>query len=178
MRLSEQNLLDCAEKHNLFGSCDCGGCDIDGAYLLPSLVGINTEDDYPTKYLAKKGTCKFNNNSSNTIEISFSNSLHSGDEYKLKEYIATNGPISVRIDGSHDSLKHYSGGIYYEPECSSYNGNLDVLAVGYGIDESGEEYYILQNWLGTDWGESGSFKLARNRCNHCGVATLASYAFL
>lgn len=145
------------------------------AYLLAAFDGINTEDGYPAKYLAKKGTCQFNNSSSNMVQIALHNELSAGDEYQLKKAIATTGPIAVRIDGSHDSLKHYSGGIYYEPDCSSYNVNLDVLAVGYGIEKSGEEYYILQNWLGEDWGEDGFFKLARNRCNHCGVATTATY---
>ena len=70
------------------------------------------------------------------------------------------------------------GGIYYEPECSSHNLNLDVLAVGYGVDENGESYYILKNWLGEDWGEGGYFKLARNRCNHCGVATTPIYPIM
>lgn len=170
-RLSEQNLLDCGSDFK--GKCGCGGCSLGNAFLNVVLRGINTVEDYPTPYMAKVGDCKFN--SSRAITIVFDNLLTAGDEYMLREAIANKGPIAVRIDGSHDSFKHYKSGIYYEPDCSSHNLDLDVLAVGYGIDENGEHYYILKNWLGEDWGEKGYFKLARDRCNHCGVATEAYY---
>jgi cathepsin L len=114
----------------------------------------------------------------------------------LKEAIATVGPVSVAIDASHESFQFYSEGVYYEPQCDSQNLDHGVLAVGYGTDESGQDYWIVKNswgnlllflfkllhissliyiFLGTTWGAKGYVKMARNKENHCGIATQSSY---
>lgn len=67
-------------------------------------------------------------------------------------------------------------GVYFEPECNSSNLDHGVLAVGYGTDkETGEDYWLVKNSWGTTWGDKGYVKMARNRDNHCGIATQASY---
>lgn len=160
------------------GKCGCHGCSLLGAYLNAESNGIDTTDQYPRNYTAEDGVCQFN--SSNAIKIAGYKFIPSGDEDKLKEAIASVGPISVEINANHDSLYHYSSGIYYENECENDPDKLDhgVLAVGYGTTEKGEDYYILKNWWGADWGEGGFFKLARNRNNHCGIASEAVYPIL
>lgn len=52
-----------------------------------------------------------------------------------------------------------------------------VVVVGYG-SEHGEDYWIVRNSWGTDWGEEGYFRLRRNVADHggkCGVVMVASY---
>lgn len=64
-----------------------------------------------------------------------------------------------------------------------YNGpcgtNLDhaVVIVGYG-SENGQEYWIVKNSWGTNWGEAGYAKIARNvrySTGLCGIAMMPSY---
>merc|ERR1712072_1038368 len=58
------------------------------------------------------------------------------DETALATACASTGPISVAIDASHMSFQQYSGGIYYEPQCSSSQLDHGVTVVGYGTQSS------------------------------------------
>ncbi|WKX92500.1 hypothetical protein Q1695_010492 [Nippostrongylus brasiliensis] len=66
-------------------------------------------------------------------------------------------------------------GVYFDEECSSEELDHGVLLVGYGTDPEAGDYWLVKNSWGTGWGEKGYIRIARNRNNHCGVATKASY---
>ena len=68
-----------------------------------------------------------------------------------------------------------NSGVYRDQECSPENLDHGVLALGYGVDESGEAYLLIKNRWGSTWGDSGHVKIARNEENMCGVASAASY---
>ena len=55
-----------------------------------------------------------------------------------------------------------------------------MLAVGYGTTRDGDDYYLLKNSWGKEWGEEGYFKLRRNANNTCGIGvmSIAPLAFL
>ena len=96
------------------------------------------------------------------------------NETALATAIKNIGPIAVAIYAS-DNLSAYSSGIFYDIECTKgYDINHAVVAVGYGR-KNGIDYYLLRNSWDTDWGENGYFRIARNRQNHCLVATYGQY---
>ncbi|XP_044755986.1 cathepsin L-like [Coccinella septempunctata] len=168
--LSEQNLIDCSGR---YGNNGCNGGLMDNAFrYIKENKGIDTEAAYP--YRAEDEKCHYNPKKVGATDKGFVD-IESGAEDQLKAAIATVGPVSVAIDASHESFQLYAGGVYYEPECSSEELDHGVLAVGYGTDDKGQDYWLIKNSWGSSWGDEGFIKMARNKDNNCGVATQASY---
>ena len=100
-------------------------------------------------------------------------------EEALKIAVATQGPISVSIDAENSldnwPLQFHDSGVYYGTDCRSDFHNHAVTVVGYGT-EDGQDYWLVKNSWGSDWGEEGYIKMSRNRNNNCGIASQPCYA--
>ncbi|KAG5676090.1 hypothetical protein PVAND_005944 [Polypedilum vanderplanki] len=172
--LSEQNLVDCSGK---YGNNGCNGGLMDNAFqYIKENGGIDTEKSYP--YEGIDDTCHFSKQTIGATDKGFVD-IPEGDEDALLKAIASVGPVSVAIDASHESFQFYSEGVYYEPQCDSQQLDHGVLLVGYGTekdkDGNDQDYWLVKNSWGTSWGDQGYIKMARNKENHCGIATSASY---
>ncbi|XP_036449120.1 cathepsin L1-like [Colossoma macropomum] len=170
VRLSKQQLVDCSW---LFGNRGCAGGWMDQAfeYVMHS-GGLQSESSYP--YEAKDGMCRFNPlNASATCSDYYE--LPSGDEKSLQEAVAVIGPISAAIDISRHTFQLYKSGVYDDPYCSSTKLTHAILVVGYGTDSRGEDYWVVKNSWGVQWGEKGYVRMSRNKRNQCGIATKASF---
>ncbi|XP_068607887.1 cathepsin L.1 [Brachionichthys hirsutus] len=167
--LSEQQLVDCSGD---FGNMGCMGGLMDNAFkYIKANEGIDTEDSYPYEAVDRK--CRFNPDTIGAKCTGYVD-VKEGDEDSLKEAVATIGPVSVAIDASQLSFQLYHSGVYDEPGCSSTDLDHGVLAVGYGT-EKGQDYWLVKNSWGLNWGDKGYIMMSRNKDNQCGIATASSY---
>lgn len=167
--LSEQQLVDCDDY--CFG-CNGGWVQYGYQYILEH--GSVSERDYP--YEAVQRACRTGNKKVYGY-VSRYVDLSPGDEEMLKQAVGHVGPVSIAIDASHQSFQLYHSGVYYESYCGNTPSSLDhaVLAVGYGTDQWGIDYWIVKNSWGSKWGQKGYVLMARGFGNNCGVATDATY---
>ena len=167
--LSEQNLMDCSG-----GADNDVGCNGFSKYTAFDYVrdngGIDTEDSYP--YEATNDTCRFSSKSVGTTITGYVKIPR--NESALLEAVTTVGPVSVSIDASNSTFHHYSSGVYFNPLCSTSNLDHAVLVIGYGT-VNGQDYWLVKNSWGEDWGMDGYIKMARNKNNNCGIVTEAVY---
>ncbi|XP_037085227.1 procathepsin L-like [Pollicipes pollicipes] len=167
--LSEQNLVDCSTS---FGNDGCDGGLMDDAFkYVKANGGIDTEASYP--YQGEDEPCRFNKADVGATDVGYMD-VPAGDEDALKEAVAVHGPVSIAIDASQSSFQFYHNGIYDDPNCSSTQLDHGVLAVGYGTDDQGRDFWLVKNSWSPSWGNKGYIKIARNENNVCGVATSAS----
>jgi len=168
--LSEQQLVDCARKFNNFG-CN-GGLPSQAFEYIRYNGGIDTETSYP--YRGFDSSCKFNKNNIGA-KVSDVVNITALAENDLVDAVANKGPVSICFDVVGDFM-HYTSGVYDSKRCRSGQKDVNhaVLAVGYNVTESGQNYWIVKNSWGKRWGNNGYFWILRGS-NECGLAQCASY---
>ncbi|XP_059205362.1 cathepsin S-like [Centropristis striata] len=169
--LSPQNLVDCSIKYGNYG-CNGGFMTNSFEYVMKN-EGIDSDAAYP--YVGKRGQCKYNaqHRAANCSGYAV---LPEGDEFALKEAVASFGPISVAIDASRPKFVFYRHGVYRDHTCS-HDVNHGVLVVGYGT-QKGQDYWLVKNSWGLHYGDEGYIRMARNRHNQCGIALYACFPIM
>lgn len=170
LSLSEQELVDCDTTYN--SGCDGGLMDYAFEFIINN-GGIDTESDYP--YKGTGGTCDQYRKNAKVVTIDGYEDVPENDEMALQKAVA-HQPVSVAIEASGSAFQFYQSGVF-TGHCGA---ELDhgVAAVGYGTD-NGQDYWIVRNSWGGDWGESGYIRMERNvknvKTGKCGIAVEASY---
>lgn len=171
-------MVDCAYGKD-WDNYGCGGGLAYDAFRYVKEYPLMTEADYP--YLAKDPTsdpgCQYDASKAvASSKVATIGGMHSMTVDELKTLLAQK-PISVSIEASNSIFHLYTGGVITSEECGT---NLDhaVLAVGYGTDWNGVDYWLVKNSWGTSWGEAGYVRLGTNSTNKmgiCGVLTRPVY---
>ena len=99
------------------------------------------------------GTCKYNSSKS-AAKITGYVAVTDGiaNEATFTRAISTVGPISVALYVT-SNFQRYKSGVFFDNSCPIYGANHAVTLVGYG-SLNGQDYYILKNSWGTNWGKS------------------------
>eukprot|EP00933_Yihiella_yeosuensis_P066227 TRINITY_DN703_c0_g1_i1.p1 TRINITY_DN703_c0_g1~~TRINITY_DN703_c0_g1_i1.p1 ORF type:complete len:380 (+),score=78.01 TRINITY_DN703_c0_g1_i1:90-1229(+) len=77
----------------------------------------------------------------------------------LMDALSNEGPVVVSVDGGPWGM--YESGVFSGCKQDA-TINHAVLAVGYGTADSGEDYWLIRNSWGGDWGENGFIRLLRH----------------
>ncbi|GAB6025603.1 Cathepsin L1 [Chamberlinius hualienensis] len=130
--------------------------------------GIASEVEYP--YKGSQQQCSYKPEMKKVEVINLAQ-IDPFTESTAEKSVVVNGPHFAPIDGQQKSFIFYKKGIYKDDECGHKESNHAVLIVGYGIDKAtGKKFWILKNSWGTNWGEDGYIRLARDENNQCGIA--------
>jgi cathepsin F len=170
--LSEQWIVDCS--HGCLQSepdlCN-GGCGGGLPWLAYEDIitnkGLTDEADYP--YTGEDGTCQTGKPS--MAMISNWTSL-STDVTQIMTYLVSNGPLSITLNA--DLLFSYTSGIITgsPDDCPNSGSDHAVLLVGYS---QSQDYWLIKNSWGTDWGESGYFRMEYDN-GLCGINACVIFA--
>eukprot|EP00892_Ulva_mutabilis_P003870 jgi/Ulvmu1/1855/UM012_0011.1 len=168
--LSEEELVDCDAN----GDHGCSGGLMDNAFTyVVQNGGIDTEKDYSYWGSAFSFCNRRKEADRHVVTISGYEDVPKNDEGALAQAVAAQ-PVSVAICANH-ALQLYHSGVFDGDCCDQINHG--VLAVGYGTDDNGSDYWKVKNSWGSAWGESGFFRLQKGRGGggQCAVASYASY---
>ncbi|XP_061351505.1 ervatamin-B-like [Gastrolobium bilobum] len=163
--LSEQELLDCETASS---GCSGGYKDKALAWVIRN-GGISSEIDYP--YQAKQGACK-SSEVPNVASIDGYVNVDRSDNGLLDA--TKHQPISVSVNAT--GFQFYKSGIFDGPGCAnSTSTNHAVIVVGYD-SLNGEDYWIVKNSWGKDWGIDGYIWIKRNTGLPYGVCAINAKA--
>ncbi|CAF0831642.1 unnamed protein product [Rotaria sp. Silwood1] len=177
IELSPQQITDCSSNGNL--GCSGGGFPPSIRYILGQGNKLATHSSYP--YVGTKQTCKTNGiNQINLGNIQYG-AIPEGDEKTMAEALVKYGPLFIGLDADSKLFMFYKSGILSINNCPTRRQDMDhaMVVVGYGYDSTLRmPYWIIKNSWAQKWGENGYLRLAKDKGNMCGIASMAYYAQL
>lgn len=170
---SEQQLVDCSGS---YGNKGCnGGIPIWSYEYIIQNGGICAEDSY--RYTATNETCR---NCTPDAQISGYRNVTTNSATALRNALQEQ-PISVIIQADQTMFQFYRSGVITK----GCGNQLDhaVLAVGYGITETGQPYFKIKNSWGSTWGDQGYVYFGADSTSNaenggsgiCGVLSMPTY---
>ncbi|KAH9636957.1 hypothetical protein HF086_008218 [Spodoptera exigua] len=134
LEFSEQQTVDCDK-----GSGGCGGGLMTSAFSsMIELGGLESETDYP--YVAQAQSCQFQASKA-AVRLTGCNNYNIQSQERLKELVATVGPISIAVKSAGFHL--YTGGVMNDQDCNTGEVNHAILLVGYGTARTMSPFVIV-----------------------------------
>eukprot|EP00701_Giardia_intestinalis_P000527 XP_001704351.1 Cathepsin B precursor [Giardia lamblia ATCC 50803] len=158
---SVQYVLDCDRKDH-----GCNGGEPVNAFnflhntgtVLASCVGYTAGDDAVVKFCPQK--CDDGSAVENVVATSGSKSGSAID------VLLAHGPVVATFNVAQDFMYYKSG--VYQHRWGLWLGGHAVEIIGYGVTDSGLDYWTVRNSWGPDWGEDGYFRIVRGG-DECGI---------
>ncbi|KAG9446422.1 hypothetical protein H6P81_012550 [Aristolochia fimbriata] len=169
--LSEQQLVDCDPRN---GGCNGGFMDEAFQFIVEN-GGISSETLYP--YSGFDNHCDPAKRDMKMVVIDGYEDVPKNNEEALINAVS-HQPVSVAIDAGSMDFMFYQEGLF-TGSCGTFL-NHGVTVVGYGETKEQNQYWIVKNSWGTDWGEEGYIRMKRRseldpKEGLCGINTYASY---
>ena len=171
---SEQHFLDCAYGH--LGAKGCKGAKVN-AYIdwteeINNVFATTAEYPYENFNDLKVHDCKVDPLLSDNSVLAAKGAYYTneGNEDQLKRKIAEYGVAAASIyytDETYAKLYDYDGKTIFDSctneDIPGANRTGHAMAVvGYGTQD-GEDYWLIKNSWGTNWGQDGYMKLLRGK---------------
>lgn len=158
--LSPQSILSCDDQND---GCKGGGMDTVWNFLTSE--GVVSETCHPTKWW--EGECSAKCEDETPLKVQAKCAVQGVDV--IKREILSNGPVVAQLALS-DEIMVYKGGIF-TPTPTNVMFHLKggrrqkkaqmVLLLGWGSEDD-QDYWIIENSWGKEWGENGYAKIAYN----------------
>lgn len=166
LRLSPQQVLSCDKK-----SRGCKGGGADGVWAYIQRRGLYPEECLP--YAGKKGAqCKTDCDESKKLQI-LDHCVLSGDSKKIKREIFNKGPLHAPMFLT-DEFLVYKDGVFAPtprglPAYDEFGKPIVhvVTLIGWG-KQDGQNYWVIGNSWGSNWGEDGYARVASGNVLHEG----------
>jgi len=179
--LSPQDVVSCSPLSQ--------GCEGGFPYLTAGRYGkdYGVVEEECNKYKGNDGQCGTKSNCHRYYVSSYSyvgGYYGACSELEMKRALVRNGPLSVSFEVYPDFMM-YKSGVYHRTKLLQRSvkfapfqiTNHAVLLVGYGHDPTvKEDYWIVQNSWGEQWGENGFFRIRRGT-DECAIESIAVEAF-
>jgi C1A family cysteine protease len=165
INMAESLLVDC--NYGILSNHGCSGGLMNGAFKFLKKHKEILEEEYP--YEPKKRSCAEKTHAHTEVLTKSYKNIKANDT-AMKAALAVQ-PVAIAIQANQDVFMKYQSGII--TGCVGKSLDHGILAIGWGIDETHGEYYIVRNSWGTRWGEGGYAKVAIDG-KSCGMLTKAS----
>ena len=174
--LSAEDMLSCCLISCGMG---CNGGFPTGAWHFFKRHGLTTEDKYPyvfppcehhvngTHYkpCGKSQPTPKCHRSQEKKPRYHGKSVYSVRPDKIQREIFQHGPVEAAFSVFSDFLTYKSG--VYEHKTGEQLGGHAIKIMGWGV-EDGKKYWLVANSWNEDWGDKGTFKIARGQ-GECGI---------
>ena len=169
LKLSEQQLVDCTKDYGNWG-CDGGDMDWSFRYLQNNAFWLQKDYSYKGVDQECQKSCQ------GYVKVLNYTDVPNNSTSALKEAINVM-PITVSVDADSDYWIFYKSGIINTLDWGTY---LDHAVTAVGYDQNNwQEYFIVRNSHGTDWGINGYVHIATGYDEAggvCGILMGSSYA--